>query len=183
MMVATPNVACVRCTNEVFRFLLSSCTGYFPCKKQGGMPQRQNHTPTTTLAAKYTVVSQGHTASVVPPWRVCTLCEWPLREILNENASMGVQNNYFVRKRPFLVGWNGEYGFKKFKKIKYRSLRENTTPIPHTGWPWWPFNALFVLCRSLVSAATLGNANSGQIRANFARIRPNFRVRACTSSP
>ena len=26
----------------------------------------------------------------------CTLCEWLLRELLNENASMGVQNNYFV---------------------------------------------------------------------------------------
>ena len=28
--------------------------------------------------------------------RLCTLCEWPLRELLNENANMGVQNNYFV---------------------------------------------------------------------------------------
>ena len=72
---------------------------------------------------------------------------------------------------------------KILKKIKYRSLREKNTPFPHIGCPWWPFNALFVLCRSPVSAATLANANLGQIRANFARIWPNFRVRACTSSP
>ena len=87
---------------------------------------------------------------------------------------MGVQNNYFVRKRPFSMGWNGGYGFKNCKKIKYRSLREKTTPFPHTGWPWWPFNALFVLCRSPVSAATLANANLGQTCANFARIWPKF---------
>ena len=79
--------------------------------------------------------------------------------------------------------WNGGYGFKNSKKIKYRALREKTTPFPHTGWPWWPFNALFVLCRSPVSAATLANANLGQIRVNFARNWPNFRVRACASSP
>ena len=24
---------------------------------------------------------------------LCTLCEWLLRELLNENANMGVQNN------------------------------------------------------------------------------------------
>ena len=58
---------------------------------------------------------------------------------------------------------------KILKRQKYRSLREKTTPFPHTRWPWWPFNALFVLCRSHVSAATLANANLGQIRANFAR--------------
>ena len=45
----------------------------------------------------------------------CTLCEWPLRELLNENANMGVQNNYFVRKRPFSMGWNGGYGLKNCK--------------------------------------------------------------------
>ena len=72
------------------------------------------------------------------------------------------------------MGWNGGYGFKKSKLIKYRSLREKTTPFPYTAWPWWPFNALFVLCRSPVSAATLANANLGQIRAKFARICPKF---------
>ena len=66
----------------------------------------------------------------------CTLCELPLRELLNERANMGTQNNYFVRKRPFSMGWNGGYGFKNSKKIKYRSLREKTTPFPYTAWPW-----------------------------------------------
>ena len=66
---------------------------------------------------------------------ICTLCEWPLRQLLNENANMGVQNNYFVRKRPFSMGWNGGYGFKNYKKIKCRFLREKTTPLLHTGWP------------------------------------------------
>ena len=65
----------------------------------------------------------------------CTFCEWLLRELLNENVNMGVQNNYFVRKRPFSMGWNGGYGFKNSKKIKYRSLREKTTPFLHTKWP------------------------------------------------
>ena len=46
----------------------------------------------------------------------CTLCEWPSRELLDENANMGVQNNYFVRKRPFWMGRNGGYGFKHSKK-------------------------------------------------------------------
>ena len=66
----------------------------------------------------------------------CTLCESPLRELLNERANMGTQNNYFARKRPFSMGWNGGYGFKNSKKIKYRSLREKTTPVPYTAWPW-----------------------------------------------
>ena len=63
---------------------------------------------------------------------LCTLCELPLRELLNERANMGTQNNCFVRKRPFSMG----YGFKNSKKIKYRSLREKTTPFPYTVWPW-----------------------------------------------
>ena len=53
---------------------------------------------------------------------VCTLCELPLRELLNERANMGTQNNYFVRKRPFSMGWNGGYGFKNSKKIKHIGL-------------------------------------------------------------
>ena len=71
------------------------------------------------------------------------------------------------------MGWNGGYGFKNSKK-KYRSLREKTTLFSHTAWPLWAFNALFVLCRSPVSAATLVNANWGQIRANFARSSREF---------
>ena len=102
------------------------------------------------------------------------LCEWPLKEVLDENANMGVQANYFVRKEPFSMGWNGGYGFKNPKKMKYRSLREKSTPFLHTGWPWWPFNALFVLCRSALFAATLANANLGQIRTNFARRSREF---------
>ena len=104
----------------------------------------------------------------------CTLCELPLRERLNERANMCTQNNFFVRKRPFSMCWNGGYGFKNNKKTNYRSLREETTPFPYTAWPWSPFNALFVLCRSPVSAATLANANLRQIRASFARIWREF---------
>ena len=74
--------------------------------------------------------------------RVCTLCEWPLRGLLNENANMGVQNNYFVQKRPFSMSWNGGYDFQNSKK-KIQVPREKTTPFLHTRWPWWPFNALF----------------------------------------
>ena len=108
---------------------------------------------------------------------VCTLCEWPFRELLNENANMGVQNNYFVQKKgPFQWVGTEDMVSKILKKLKYRSLREKTTPFPHTGWPWWPFNALFVLCRSLVSAATLANANLGQIYANFARTSRQVRA-------
>ena len=72
------------------------------------------------------------------------------------------------------MGWNGGYGFKNSKKIKYRSLREKTTPFPYTAWPWWPCNALFVLCRSPLFAATLANANLAQIRANFAGTSREF---------
>ena len=50
------------------------------------------------------------------PKKMCTLCELPLRELLNERANMGTQNNYFVRKRPFSMRWNGGYGFKNSKK-------------------------------------------------------------------
>ena len=85
---------------------------------------------------------QGHTEALVsvsqlkgPHRNVCTLCELPLRELLNERANMRTQNNYFVRKRPFSMGWNGGYGFKNSKKIKHRSLREKTTPFPYTAWP------------------------------------------------
>ena len=72
------------------------------------------------------------------------------------------------------MGWDAGYGFKNSKKIKYRSLREKTTPFLHTRWPWWPFDALFVLCHSPVSAVTLANANLGQIRANFAQTSREF---------
>ena len=83
-----------------------------------------------------------------------------------------------------LFQWVGmEDMVSKFsEKIKYRSLHEKSTPFPHTGWPWWPFKALFVLCRAPVSATTLANANLGRIRANIRRIWPDFQVRACTSS-
>ena len=63
----------------------------------------------------------------------CTLCEWPLRELLNENANMGVQNNYFVRKTPFSMGSNGGYGFKNSKKNKIQVPTRKNHPFS-THW-------------------------------------------------
>ena len=59
------------------------------------------------------------------PMSLCTLCEWPLRELLNENANMGIQNNYFVRKGHFSMGRNGGYGFKNSKKKIEVAARKN----------------------------------------------------------
>ena len=75
---------------------------------------------------------------------------------------MGVQQLFCPKKGLFQWVGMEDMVSKILKKIKYRSLREKTTPFPHTGWPWWPFNALFVLCRSPVSAATLANTNLAQ---------------------
>ena len=80
-------------------------------------------------------IMHGQMCTIVLSSLLCTLCELPLRELLNERANMGTENNYFVRKRPFSMGWNGGYGFKNSKK-KYRSLREKTTPFSYTAWPW-----------------------------------------------
>ena len=70
-------------------------------------------------------------------------CELPSSELLNERANMGTRNNYFVRKRPFSMGWNGGYGFKNSKKIKYRSPREKTTrgPLGTFRDLWGPMGA------------------------------------------
>ena len=90
---------------------------------------------------------------------------------------MGIQNNYFVRKRSFSMRWNGGYGFENSKKVKHRSLRESATPFPYSVWPWEPFNALFVLCRSPVSAATLANANLSKFARSSRQFVPIFAYR------
>ena len=64
---------------------------------------------------------------------VCTLCEWPLKELLNENANMGVQANYFVPKEAFSMGWNGGYGFKHPKKYKIQVPARKIHPFS-THW-------------------------------------------------
>ena len=51
-------------------------------------------------------------------WRRCTLFEWLLRDLLNDKANMGVQNNHFVRKRPFFNGLEWRIWFQKFQKNK-----------------------------------------------------------------
>ena len=66
------------------------------------------------------------------------------------------------QKGPFQWVGMEDMVSKILKIIKHGSLREQTTPFPHNGWPWWPFHALFVLCRSPVSGATLANANLAQ---------------------
>ena len=51
----------------------------------------------------------------------------------SENATMGVQNNYFVRKRPFSMGCNGGYGFKNSRKNKIQIPARKKHPLS-THW-------------------------------------------------
>ena len=109
-------------------------------------------------------------------------CEWLLRELLNENANMGVQSNYFVRKRPFSMGWIGGFDWKNSIK-KITGPCEKKQRLFHTlggrGGCLMPYSYCAVrLC--LLRPLRM------RVWAKFARtsrIWPNVGVRACTSSP